>query len=886
LKYADLKNELHHKERTVRDLVSYIKIRTSNVTPNYNLLLGAGASKSSGINTGAELVDQWREELYLRVTGDSEYEESKAKNYFLKEGGAWYSSSNEYSALFEKKFDLPSQRRRFVEQEVDNKIPSIGYSYLVSLTNSTNRFFDTIYTTNFDDLINDSFYQFSQVRPVVCAHDSSVNSISISSTRPKIIKLHGDYLFDDIKSTLRETETLETNIKNKLIEFSKEFGLIVVGYAGNDRSIMDVINYLLKTDDYLKNGIYWCLRNDDYINPDLRKLLWKDKVYFVNIDGFDEFMAELHHGLKGELSLKDNFTDTKKSAIIESFTEDQFKLCDSSQIIKQDIENLKKHKEDEDISKFIRELAGDRDDNNDKTSFQESDFKNLLNLDSLMKNNKYLAAKDKAEKYISSCSDNELKSKYIKKLIKINVELKQNREAIELSDDLINLDKFNADYVLDKALVIKDITERCNYISSVATDFEDIYFFNNFYVRCALKELESTKQKPILSLDTMLELLDQSLKLEPSISNPAWEIKLDVLEKKYESLTDKKSLSDKDELVKNILTNIKKVNPNHIVNFKVKNHSFINTKKYEDTIEHIKDMKRVFKVSPQKKKDKLFNMICDSYADFFSYDDKGDYQKDISKFLESDFVKQYTEFKSVAAYNILKAKYYLNIERDINKHLELIEKATQSKNSNDYSNYIVDSFCQIGKNIPRAETYINGIEDDISKISFYSLLSDISLEDSKYDLALKHIEEAYDEGLDLESYISKKSFILLCAKNYSQTISLIDINLEYINSNTTKDILRINRELAKKMNGNKIDKQLVTNIISRKLSKDLVLCAEAILDREVAVKRLIKISISEKYSNLYKLKSWPAIPDKYLNEYFDNLNNISTENNSVVNLIN
>jgi len=124
---------------------------------------------------------------------------------------------------------------------------------------------------------------------MLCAHDSSVNSLSVSSKRPKIVKLHGDYLFDDIKSSLRETESLEENTRNKFVEFSKDFGLIVVGYNGFDRSIMDVINYLLKLDDHLQCGIYWCIRKGDLVSDEVRKLLWKDRVYFVLIDGFDEF---------------------------------------------------------------------------------------------------------------------------------------------------------------------------------------------------------------------------------------------------------------------------------------------------------------------------------------------------------------------------------------------------------------------------------------------------------------------------------------------------------------------------------------------------------------------------------------------------------------------
>ena len=57
---------------------------------------------------------------------------------------------------------------------------------------------------------------------------------------------------------------------------------------------MDVLDFLIKQDNYLKNGIYWCLRPGDEINHQLRNLLWKDRVYPVLIDGFDQFFAKTH----------------------------------------------------------------------------------------------------------------------------------------------------------------------------------------------------------------------------------------------------------------------------------------------------------------------------------------------------------------------------------------------------------------------------------------------------------------------------------------------------------------------------------------------------------------------------------------------------------------
>ena len=59
--------------------------------------------------------------------------------------------------------------------------------------------------------------------------------------------------------------------------------MIVIGYSGNDRSVMDVLEFLTKQDNYLSNGLYWCLRKDDEVNNTLQNLLWRDRVYPVLI---------------------------------------------------------------------------------------------------------------------------------------------------------------------------------------------------------------------------------------------------------------------------------------------------------------------------------------------------------------------------------------------------------------------------------------------------------------------------------------------------------------------------------------------------------------------------------------------------------------------------
>ena len=737
------------------------------------------------------------------------------------------------------------------------------------MTNTVNKFFDAIYTTNFDDLINEAFYQFSQTRPVICAHDSSVNSISISTSRPKVIKLHGDYLFDDIKSTLRETESLESNIKNKLIEFSKEYGLIVIGYAGNDRSIMDVINYLLKTEDYLKNGIYWCLRKGDSINPELRRLLWKDRVYYVEIEGFDQVMAEFHHNLIGELSLKDNFTDSKRESIVNSFTDDKYSLSETSTLISQDIEKLKKHKTNVDISNLIRELSGNQTKNNNDETLSETDFKNLLSLDNLIKCKNFTLAKSQAESYISNCINDEIKTKYIKKLIYINNELELNDQALKLCEQLIEIDEFNADFAINKALNYRDKTERCKYINSVLKKFDNIYFFHNFLVNSGILEYKNSSNTPYFSVEKLLESVEKSLTLEPSLDNPAWILKLDVIEIKFEGSFSLKLIKEKEDFANNILKSIKSINSKSLVYYEAKTHNVIPNNKPEDSLEMTKELIELLLTSRNKKQKLIVDIICKIYFKLSSNDSYDSKLSTLKDFVNSD-IGTNKKYANLASMHAIKAKYTINVERDIPKFLKIIYELSKAENSENWASFIISSLCEVGRDYKKAERYLNSIKNDISRSFFDELMFNIHVDNLNYELAIKSIEDAYENGISIDEYYVKKSFLLLKSQRYEQAISLINNNISMIKEKLALDTLIINREYANKKLNNKFDELAVRNIISRGLSSSLVLCAECLLEQDVKVKRTLQNVYSNDFLRLHSYAAWPVIPDKYMDVFFKN----------------
>ncbi|CAM2820570.1 SIR2 family protein [Pseudoalteromonas distincta] len=858
MNYERLKEELSHKERFVPDLISHIGTRTNNNVPNYSLLLGAGASFTSGIRTGANLVSEWKKEAYFKLSNESEYEEKKATDFLLKNHSNWYSVLNEYSALFEYKFDLPSQRRRFVEHEVDGKLPSIGYSYLVSLT--TSRFFDTIYTTNFDDLLNEAFYQFSQSRPIVCAHDSSMQSISINSSRPKIIKLHGDYLFDDIKSTLRETETLESNTKSKLTQFSKEYGLIVMGYAGNDRSIMDVINFLLKSDDHLKNGVYWCIRKDDYINPELTKLLWKDRVYFVNIDGFDEAMAQIHHGLKKELSLDANFKNSKKESILSSFTKDDFKLSEKSNLISFDIENLTKHKNNLDISNLIREL------NEKEFNGSEDDFKTFLSIDRLIKDKNFDDAINIIKNKLIDVNDDN-KEVYLKKLIKLHNSKGNINEAYKLCDELISMDPYQVANVILKSECYSNLSERAEYIQNSQTDFEDSYPFHNYLLGNAIDEIKFSKNKGVFSIDTLIEVAKKSLKLEPSLDNIAWLLYLDVISLKFEK-NNKLQKKDKEELIEKIIEDAKNTNPNHVNTQKILLHHAAIKNDYLRVKDVFSSILDIVKKSSKNKKLALIKIICDKFHNLSEHDNSEMLNSDWTNFIKNKEVKDLEKFENPIFLIVCKAHYQVSVEKDVKQCLISLRSAISHTESHQYASSILQLYLSISDDHVSAHKFLDRIDEKLENEKKHLLRSNIYEAEEKYDQAIQYLNKSREAGSSFSNYIIRYTYLLLKDKKFTRVKIAFEESIPSLEDQNDKDILTINKELAEKEISGKVrDKVAIRNIISRKPSQNLILAAECLLENDVTIKRLLNLIIEKDYSNLFYLSCWPVIPSQYFDIY-------------------
>ena len=256
---------------------------------SYAFLIGAGTSKRAGILTSGQLIDKWQKEQYESADTDEERDEwvETVEDEVMDE------DQSRYGFWFEQEHPKRIHRRDYIQDLVDGAHPMPGHIILAMMLD--NGYVPHVLTPNFDDLLFDAFYRYIGERPRVIAHQAIAPEFRLVNDDPTIVKLHGDYLFDNLKNTDPETEALENALEKILRQTVSEYGLVVVGYGGGDESIMEP----LKEADLSEYGIYWCARSPDKLNPEVEQLLERPNVDLVEIDGFESLMARFEGKFPG-----------------------------------------------------------------------------------------------------------------------------------------------------------------------------------------------------------------------------------------------------------------------------------------------------------------------------------------------------------------------------------------------------------------------------------------------------------------------------------------------------------------------------------------------------------------------------------------------------------
>ncbi len=291
-------------------------LRNFEVIPNkkIGIFQGAGCSIQAGIPTAGSLIWEFKRKIYCangRIREEkfkdleSERNKKEIQEYFDKQQEFPDAGSpNEYSFYFEQCYPEQLHRKLFIQKKIEKISPSLGHLCVGALIHAEK--IDHVWTTNFDDLIEKGIHSCSTSSSFeVFSEDNKSFNSEHRSNYPKVLKLHGDYRYDPLKNTEEELKGLEQRFYDYLSDYSKENGMIFLGYSGSDDSILNVLEDIAEGANPFPYGFYWCIRRGDTPNgrvTDLvEKINQKNKVSsFVEISDFDNFAYSLYRTLEEE----------------------------------------------------------------------------------------------------------------------------------------------------------------------------------------------------------------------------------------------------------------------------------------------------------------------------------------------------------------------------------------------------------------------------------------------------------------------------------------------------------------------------------------------------------------------------------------------------------
>ena len=287
---SEMHEEMYDCELQYDSFLSKVIEESEAILPQkFCFILGAGASRSSKIKTGQELVDKWDREL-------NEQNPDRYKRWRSKHGITDENKHSFYSAYYDERYRAnKNQGISFLIELMEDKIPSAGYvalSYILSKTENK-----IVLTTNFDHLIETalSYYRFDDRKkmPVVIVHEEMAHHINPDIRRPLIVKLHRDIMFTP-RNTDEEVGKFDQRWNSALDSIFRSYSPIFVGYAGNDGGLM---KFLSDNAEKFKNGVwktpYWLVHTSKKIDVQIENFLKASAVFLVRGVDFDRFMMNL-----------------------------------------------------------------------------------------------------------------------------------------------------------------------------------------------------------------------------------------------------------------------------------------------------------------------------------------------------------------------------------------------------------------------------------------------------------------------------------------------------------------------------------------------------------------------------------------------------------------
>jgi hypothetical protein len=272
-------------------------------------LLGAGASRSSGLPTATDIIWDLKLKIYCAQQNQdirthdvsNKAVQSRIQSYMESMGFPPLWDAREYSFYFEHFFgeDYSSQQKYLKEALSTEKITSTVGQRALSMLLHMGRS-RLIFTTNFDEVVETSYAAVTgrnlstfHLEGAYAATDS-LNSDQF----PFYTKLHGDFRYQSIKNLPKDLLHNDQQLQKCFLAAAARFGLIVAGYSGRDENVMSMIRQAIDQNNAFPHGLFWTVPRISIIAPNVNEVidLAKSKGItsgVVQTGAFDEMLLKI-----------------------------------------------------------------------------------------------------------------------------------------------------------------------------------------------------------------------------------------------------------------------------------------------------------------------------------------------------------------------------------------------------------------------------------------------------------------------------------------------------------------------------------------------------------------------------------------------------------------
>lgn len=248
-----------------------------------SVFVGAGISVAAGIPTAEGIITQ------VAVNALACPNDCDVRHWLSKQ--AFFNPDAAYASILEAALPSENDRISYFDSLVSGKLPSQGHELLAKLVaQGTCRI---VLTTNFDRLMEHAIVRICRHFPqVVSSHELPLVA-NVNTSRSRIYKLHGDYLYGNIRNLGHELAITVRSTASKLQAAADVGALLVVGYSGSDATVMCELMKIARTNRGFRGKVYWAML--EHVNPSATTMEFLSEVggSIVRVKSSDQLFRHL-----------------------------------------------------------------------------------------------------------------------------------------------------------------------------------------------------------------------------------------------------------------------------------------------------------------------------------------------------------------------------------------------------------------------------------------------------------------------------------------------------------------------------------------------------------------------------------------------------------------